>query len=56
MSEKVYNWIAGIITGVEAIAIATVTYFNPAMAEAINAAIVIGCGAIKEICKKFVKD
>lgn len=56
MSKKVYNLITGIVTGVEAISIALVTFFNPACAVAVNAAIPIAGTAILAICKLFVKD
>lgn len=55
MTKKVYNLIVGIIGGLSTIAIAVVTFFNPAFATAINAAIGIGATAICEICAQFVK-
>lgn len=55
MTKKVYNLIVGIIGGLSTIAIAVVTFFKPAFATAINAAIGIGATAICEICAQFVK-
>jgi len=54
MSKKVYNLIVGIIGGVSTIAIALVTFFNPAYAVAINAAIGIADTAAIEIVGLFV--
>jgi hypothetical protein len=55
MSRKVYNLVTGIIGGVEVIAIALVTFFNPAYAVAINASIgIVGTAAI-EVCGQFVE-
>ena len=48
MSKKVYNLITGIVTGVEAIGVAVVTFINPPAAVAINAAIPI-VGTAKQI-------
>lgn len=55
MSEKTYNLIVGLTTGVEIIAITLVTFFNPPMAVAINASIPIVCECVKKVCKNFVK-
>ena len=55
MSKKVYNLVVGIVGGLSTIAVALVTFFNPAYATAINASIGIGCTAIVEICSQFVK-
>lgn len=55
MTKKVYNLIVGIVGGLSTIAIAVVTFFNPAFAVAINASIGIGATAICEICAQFVK-
>lgn len=55
MTKKVYNLIVGIIGGLSTIAIAVVTFINPAFAVAINASIGIGATAICEICAQFVK-
>ncbi len=55
MSRKVYNLVTGIIGGVEVIAIALVTFFNPTYAVAINASIgIVGTAAI-EVCGQFVE-
>lgn len=55
MSKKVYNLVTGIVGGVEVIAIAVVTFVNPAYAVAINASIgIVGTAAI-EVCGQFVK-
>lgn len=56
MNRKLFNLITGIVGGVQAIAIALVTYFNPGCAEAVNASIVIAGTAAIEICSQFVKD
>lgn len=56
MSKKVYNLVTGIVGGVEVIAIAVVTFVNPAYAVAINASIgIVGTAAI-EVCNQFVKS
>ena len=56
MSKKVFALVAGIIGGVQAIAIALVTFLVPApVSVAVNSAIVIGCTAVTEICNLFVK-
>jgi hypothetical protein len=55
MSKKVYNLVVGVVGGISTIAVAVVTFFNPAYAVAINASIGIGCTAIIEICNQFVK-
>ena len=55
MSKKTYNLIAGVIGGVEVIAVAIVTFINPSYAVAINASIgIVGTAAI-EVCSQFVK-
>lgn len=56
MSNKVFNLITGIVTGIESISVAVVTFCSPAYAAAINAAIPIAGTAIIAICKLFVKD
>lgn len=56
MTKKVLNLITGIVTGVESISIALVTFFGPGYATAINAAIPIVGTAIVAVCKLFVKD
>ena len=55
MSKKTYNLIAGIIGGVEVIAIAIITFIHPSYAVAINASVgIVGTAAI-EVCSQFVK-
>lgn len=56
MSKKTFKLISAIVGGVEAIAVALVTYFEPSGATAINASIVIAGTAIIEICSQFVKE
>lgn len=57
MTTKVFNLIKGVATGVEAIAVAVITYCcDGGTAAAINGAIVIAVNAALEICKKFVKE
>ena len=56
MKKKTYNLVTGIIGGVETIAIAVVTFINPAYATAINASIAIAGTAAIEICSQFVKE
>ena len=56
MSKKVFNLVSGVITGVEAIAIAVVTFVAPPCMVAINAAIPIVGNYIIAVCKLFVKD
>ena len=50
MSKKVYNLVVGIIGGCSTIAVAVVTFLNPAYAVAINASIGIASTAAIEIC------
>lgn len=54
MSKKTYNLIVGIVGGLSTIAIALVTFFNPAYAVAINASIGIADTAIIEIVGQFI--
>lgn len=54
MNKKTFNLVAGITTGVAGIAIAVVTFFNPAYCEAINGSIAVVEGAVITICSKFV--
>lgn len=56
MSKKVYNLITGIVTGLEAIGVAVITFINPPAAVAINAAIPIVGTATLAVCKLFVKE
>lgn len=56
MSKEKFMWLSGIVGGIETIAVATVTYFDPAYAMEINSAITLVGGTILTICAKFVKD
>ena len=56
MTKKVYNLIVGIVGGVSAIAVAVVTFIQPAYCVAINAAIPIAATAAAEILSLFVKE
>ena len=56
MSKKTFQLISGIIGGVQAIAVAVVTFTTPEYATAINGAIVIVGTAAIEACSKFIKD
>lgn len=56
MKKKTFNLVAGVIGGVQTIAIAIVTFVHPAYAVQINAAVgIVGTAAI-EVCTLFVKD
>lgn len=55
MSKKVYNLAVGIVGGVSTIAVAVVTFLDPAYSVAINVSIGIADTAIIEILGKFVK-
>ena len=55
MSKKTFQLISGIVGGVQAIAVAVVTYTSPEHATAINGAIVIIGTAVIEACSQFVK-
>lgn len=55
MKKKTFNLIAGVVGGVETIAVAVVTYLNPAYATAINTSTLIVGTAITEVCSQFVK-
>lgn len=56
MSKKVFNLITALVTGAETISIGLVTFFAPACAVPVNAAIPIIGAAIIAVCKLFVKD
>lgn len=56
MSKKTFQLVSAIIGGVQAIAVAVVTYTSPSYAAAINGAIVIAGTAAIEICNLFVKE
>ena len=55
MSKKTFNLVTGIVGGVQAIAVAVVTYCSPEYATAINSAIVVIGTAVIEACSQFVK-
>lgn len=55
MSKKTFNLITGIVGGVQAIAVAVVTYTSPEYATAINSAVVVIGTAVIETCSQFVK-
>ena len=57
MSEKVFNLIFGIVTGVEAIASAICVFAipDPFIKGAVVAGIPIVCNAVGAVCKNFVK-
>lgn len=55
MSKKTFQLISGIVGGVQAIAVAVVTYTSPEYATAINGAIVIVGTAVVEACSQFIK-
>lgn len=56
MSKKTYNLIVGIVGGLSTIAVAVVTFINPAYSVAINASIGIASTAAIEIVGQFVKE
>jgi hypothetical protein len=55
MSKKTFNLVTGIVGGVQAIAVAIVTYTSPEYATAINSSIVVIGTAVIEACSQFVK-
>jgi len=55
MSKKTFQLVSAIIGGVQAIAVAVVTYTAPEYATAINGAIVVIGTAVIEACSQFVK-
>lgn len=55
MSKKTFQLVSAIVGGVQAIAVAVVTYTSPEYAAAINGAIVVIGTAIIEACSGFVK-
>ena len=55
MSKKTFQLISGIVGGVQAIAVAVVTYTSPEYAAAINSSIVIIGTAVIAACSQFVK-
>lgn len=56
MKKKTFNLVAGVIGGVQTIAIAVITFVQPAYAVQINAAIGVAGTAAIEICSLFVKS
>lgn len=56
MSDKVFKLVAGIITGVETVAVAVVTFIAPPAMVAINAAIPLVGNCAIAVCKLFVKE
>lgn len=56
MTKRTYVFITAIISAVAAVAAATVTFFNPNCAEAVNASIPVAEGAAIAILGNFVKD
>lgn len=55
MSKKTFQLVSAIVGGVQAIAVAVVSYVNPEYSAAINGAIVIVGTAVIEACAQFVK-
>ena len=55
MSKKTFQLVSAIVGGVQAIAVAVVTYTSPEHSAAINGAIVVIGTAIIEACAQFVK-
>ena len=55
MSKKAFALVSGIVTGLQTVGVAVVTYYSPEYVEAINSAIVIAGGAVIQICNQFVK-
>ena len=55
MKKKTFELIVGVVGGLAAIASAVVTYFQPAYAVQIVAAIGVASTAITEICSLFIK-
>lgn len=55
MSKKTFQLVSGIIGGVQAIAVAIVSYAVPENAPTINGAIVIVGTAAIEACSQFIK-
>lgn len=56
MSKKTFNLAVGITGGAAAIAVAVVTFCQPAWSTAINAAIGVASTAVTEILSLFVKE
>lgn len=58
MSKKVFNLVTGIVTGVEAIALAVCTFAipDPFIKGAVVASIPVVCNAGIAVCNNFVKE
>jgi hypothetical protein len=56
MSKKTFQLVSAIVGGVQAIAVAVVTYTSPEYATAINGSIVVIGTAVIEACAQFVKS
>ena len=58
MSKKVYTLVTGIVTGVEAIALAVCGFVitDPFIKGAVLASIPVVCNAGLAVCNNFVKD
>lgn len=56
MTKKVYTLVSSLVGGLEAVAVALVTYFAPEYTTAINTSIVIAGTAVVEICAQFLKN
>lgn len=56
MNKKTFAFVTGIVTGLQTIAVAAVTFYSPEYSTAINSAIVIAGGAVIEICNLFTKE
>lgn len=58
MSKRVFNLVTGIVTGVEAIALAVCTFAipDPFIKGAVVASIPVVCNAGIAVCNNFVKE
>jgi hypothetical protein len=55
MSKRTFQLVSAIVGGVQAIAVAVVTYASPEYSAAINGAIVVIGTAVIEACAQFVR-
>ena len=55
MNKKTFAFVTGIVTGLQTIAVAAVTFYSPENSPAINSAIVIAGGVVIEICNLLTK-
>lgn len=55
MNNKTFAFVIGIVTGLQTIAVAAVTFYSPEYSTVINSEIVIAGGALIEICNLFTK-